>query len=96
MEGISLQIPEYCGKLCSEQQINISFKENNQNYYPFYTFYTFSIFFSSFYINRSRQKYSLATSVLGDSFPPPAETHAKWENKLERDFQISNHHQISQ
>ena len=32
-----------------------------------------------FYINRSRQKYYLATSVFGDSYCPPAETHAKWE-----------------
>ena len=30
-------------------------------------------------INRGRQKYSLATSVLGDSFGPPAEKHAKWK-----------------
>ena len=32
-----------------------------------------------FHINRSRQKYSLATSVLGDSYGQPTETHAKWE-----------------
>ena len=29
-----------------------------------------------FHIDRSRQKYSLATNVLGDSYAPQAETHA--------------------
>ena len=38
-----------------------------------------------FHVNRSRQKYSLATSVLGDSNGPPAGTQSKWKNKLERD-----------
>ena len=38
---------------------------------------------------------SLATSVLGDSYGPPTETHAKWKNKLERNFQISQYHLIS-
>ena len=32
-----------------------------------------------FHINTSRQKYYLTTSVLGDSYGPPAETHAKWK-----------------
>ena len=32
-----------------------------------------------FHINRSRKKYSLATSVLVDSYDPPAETKAKWK-----------------
>ena len=44
------------------------------------------------YQPKYRQKYSLATSVLGDSYGPPAETHAKWKKNLERDFQISKHH----
>ena len=45
---------------------------------------------SVFHINLSWQKYSLAKSVLGDSYGPAAETRTKWEKKLERDFQISN------
>ena len=49
-----------------------------------------------YHINRSRQKFSLATSVLGDSYGPTADTHAKWKNKLEQYFQISKHHLISQ
>ena len=34
---------------------------------------------SLFHINQSRQKYSLATIVLGDSYGPQAETHANWK-----------------
>ena len=33
-----------------------------------------------FHINRSSQKYSSATSILGDTYGPPAETHAEWNN----------------
>ena len=37
-----------------------------------------------YFISTEVQKYSLETSVLGDSYGSPAETHAKWEkNKLE-------------
>ena len=32
---------------------------------------------AAFHINRSRQICSLATSVIGDSYGPPAETHTK-------------------
>ena len=42
-----------------------------------------------FHIKLNRQKYSLTTSVFGDSYGPPAETHTKWKNILERDFEIS-------
>ena len=49
-----------------------------------------------FHINRSQEKYYLATSVLGDSYGLPAETHAKWGKCLERDFQISKYHLLSQ
>ena len=39
-------------------------------------FYTIT---ALFYINESRQIYSLAISVLGGSYGPPAETHVKWK-----------------
>ena len=32
-----------------------------------------------FPINQSTQKYYFATSALGDSYGPPAETRAKWK-----------------
>ena len=41
-----------------------------------------------FHINWSRQKYSLATSVLWDSYGPPAETHVKWIKNLERNSKL--------
>ena len=40
---------------------------------------------SVFHIYRGRQKYSLATRILGDSYYQPAEAHAKWGGGLERD-----------
>ena len=34
------------------------------------------------HIHRSRQKFSLTTSVFGNSHGPPAETHAKWKKLI--------------
>ena len=46
-------------------------------------------------IDRSQSQYFISTEVR-HKYGPPAETHAKWKNKLELDFEISKHHLISQ
>ena len=48
-----------------------------------------------FHINRSQQKYYLATSGIGYLYGPTAEPHAKKET-LEQYFQDSKHNLLSQ
>ena len=47
-----------------------------------------------FHINRSRQKDSLTTSIPGDSYGPPAETHAKWGKLNETSILVSTNSEV--